>query len=290
MEQKKTGRGPNISREVRQLIISQAIHDSKNMPRRALAVRLQDLIEKMGEISPTEETLMRLISEVRNKQPSELDQPWSIGVCEKYNIPPDIIPVLVKELQFRTNTEFKTLGQELTIREARWFARLYPVVEALTRKQFPHDPEMGLRFLPLVASCYAQRERACELMNEQYPDTSELDRILFVNEDLSSDALFEAWWRMCSEQEQEIIVGILEKRRTSVIKELEESLGHHLDTAEANLINGYFDAAMNGPLALREWERQHPDVQKYKQLRFAWIDIYIEALEVKRNERQNNQT
>ena len=190
MEKEKTGRGPNISNEVRQLIISQAIHDSKNMPRRALAVRLQDLIEKMGQISPTEETLMRMISEARNRQPSELDQLWSIGVCAQYNISPDIIPVLIRMQQLRARSGFKVLQQELTIREARWFARLHPVVETLTRKQFPYDPEMRLRFLSLIVSAYVQRERVSELMNERPPDTSELDRTFFINEDLSSDALF----------------------------------------------------------------------------------------------------
>src|SRR4030065_755843 len=96
LNKEKTGRGPKISLEVRRMIIGQAIHDNKNMPRRALAVRLQDLIEKMGEISPTEDTLAKLISEARNQQPSELDQPWSIGACAQYNIPPAIIPVLIR--------------------------------------------------------------------------------------------------------------------------------------------------------------------------------------------------
>ncbi len=95
MNGKRPGRGPQISNEVRRLIISEAIHDSRNMPRRALAVRLQDLIEKMGEISPTEDTLAKMISEARNKQPSEIDRPWSIGACAEYNIPPDIIPILI---------------------------------------------------------------------------------------------------------------------------------------------------------------------------------------------------
>ncbi len=95
---------------------------------------------------------------------------------------------------------------------------------------------------------------------------------------------------MRSEQEQRAVADILEQRRTSVIKEREKSLGHHLTAAEANLINGYFAAAVNGPIALREWEKQHPNVQRQKMLRFSWIDIYIEALEVKHNERQNNQT
>jgi hypothetical protein len=290
MEREKTGRGPNISKEVRQLIISQAVHDSKNMPRRALAVRLQDLIEKMGEISPTEETLIRMISDARNRQPSELDLPWSIGVCEQYNIPPEIIPVLIKEQQLRARSEFKVLQQGITIREARWFARLYPAMEALTRKQFPLDPEERLRFMPLIVSCYAQRERVSELMNEPYLDTSELDRIFFIDEDLSSDALFEAWWSTRSEREQKAATDILEQRRMSVIRELGKSLGRHPTAAETNLINGYFDAALNGPLALREWEKQHPAVQEQKVLRFSWIEIYIEALEGEGNEGQNNQT
>ena len=51
MSERKPGRGPKISNAVRRLIISQAIQDSKNMPRRALAVRLQDLIEKVPGLS-----------------------------------------------------------------------------------------------------------------------------------------------------------------------------------------------------------------------------------------------
>ena len=119
MNRRRPGRGPKISNEVRRLIIGQAIDDSKHMPRRALAVRLQDLIEKMGEISPTEDTLVKMVSEARNQQPSEFDRPWSIGACAQYNIPPDIIPVLISIQQFRARSEFKVLQKELTMREAR---------------------------------------------------------------------------------------------------------------------------------------------------------------------------
>ena len=122
-------------------------------------------------------------------------------------------------------------------------------------------------------------------MNEQYPDTSELDRILFINEDLSSDALFETWWSTRSEQEHKAAVDVLERKRKSVLKKLEKSLGHHLTAAEADLINSYFDAAINGPIALREWETQHPAVQEQQMLRVSWIEIYVEALEGKDNER-----
>jgi hypothetical protein len=290
MEKEKTGRGPNISNEVRQLVISQAIHDSKNMPRRALAVRLQDLIEKMGEISPTEETLMRMISEARNRQPSELDQPWSIGACEQYNIPPDIIPLLIRIQQLRARSEFKILQRKLTIREAQWFTRLHPVAESLIRNLHPDDYEARLGFLSIIVSNYVRRERISELMNEQYPDTSELDMIYFISEEFSTESVFEAWWSTCSEQQRRSVVNVLERRRRSAVKELEESLGHPLTVVEADLMNGYFDAAINGPIALREWETQHPAVQEQKFLRFYWIDIYIDALEGNGNERQNNQT
>ena len=107
---------------------------ARHMPRRALAVRLQDLIEKMGEISPTEDTLARMISEARNKQPSELDQPWSIGACAQYNIPPDIIPVLIRLQKLKAARRRRRLAGEITIREARWVARLYPAAEPLIDK------------------------------------------------------------------------------------------------------------------------------------------------------------
>ena len=191
MERERTARGPNISSDVRHLIIGQAIHDSKNMPRRALAVRLQELIEEMGEVSPTEETLIRMASEARNKQASDLDQPWDIGACAQYNIPPDIIPVLIKLQTLKASGDKESLPGEITIREAQWVARLYPVAEPVINKSFIDDGgRLGL--LSLIVSSYVQRERVNEQMNEQYPNTSDLDRLYFANEDLLSENSLEA--------------------------------------------------------------------------------------------------
>ena len=283
--------GPRISREVRTLIISQAIHDSKTMPRRALAVRLQDLIQKMGEVSPTEDTLVRMISAARNQQPSELERPWSIGASSQYNIPADIVPLLIKVRQSRIR-EMKDLDlppRKLTIRQAQWFARLQPAVEALVKLQYPFDVGETLRYLEEVVTFYEEKEQVSEILNEQYPDTSRLDEMLFVNEDLSFDTLLEAWWSLRTDEQKKGILKALERIRKSTITEQESKLGRHLADTEIDWINNYFAAATNGPRALSEWEKQHPASPQLRVLPLSWVVVYAQVVEDKQNERKNNQ-
>lgn len=292
MDREKTGRGPKISKEVRQLIISQAIHDSKNMPRRALAVRLQDLIEKMGEVSPTEDTLARMISEARNQQPSELERPWSIGACSQYGIPADIVPLLIKVRQSRIRAmkDIDLPPIKLTIRQARWFARLWPAVETLVKKQYPFDVDKTLRYLEEIVTFYEEKEQVSEILNEQYPDTSKLDEMIFVNEDLSFDTLNEAWWSLRTDERKKDIFRVLERNRKSTITEQESKLGRHLTDSEIDWINNYFAAAANGPRALSEWEKQHPAIPELRVLPLSWVIVYAQVVEDKQNERKNNQT
>lgn len=154
---------------------------------RILAARLKDLIEKMGYRSPSEETLVKMISEARNKQPRELEKPWCIGACSYYNIPHDMIPLLIKiqklKAEYGDNENVSTV---LTVREAQWIARLYHVAEPLVR-ELPDTSESALLWLDFIASSYVQRERVSEQMNEQYPDTTDLDRLYFHSEDFLND-------------------------------------------------------------------------------------------------------
>jgi hypothetical protein len=291
MALKRKRGGPRIPREVRTLIISQAIQDSKTMPRRALAVRLQDLIQKMGEVSPTEDTLVRMISAARNQQPSELERPWSIGACSQYNIPADIVPLLIKVRQSRIH-EMKELDlppRKLTIRQARWFARLQPAVEALVKMQYPFDVDERLRYLEEIVAFYAEKEQVSEILNEQYPDTSKLDEMLFVNEDLSFDTLNEVWWSLRTDEQKKDIFSVLERIRKSIITEQEFKLGRHLADSEIDWINNYFAAATNGPRTLSEWEKQHPASPQLRILPLSWVVVYAQVVEEKQNERKNNQ-
>lgn len=291
MNIRKSGRGPNISNTVRQLIVSQAIHDSKTMPRRALAVRLQELIERMGEPPPTEDTLVKMISEARNKQPGELERPWSIGACSQYGISADIVPLLIKVRQSRIRAmkDLDLPPVKLTIRQARWFARLQPAVEALVKTRYPFDVDLVLSFLEEVVSFYVEKEQVSEVLNEQYPDTSELDEMIFVNEDLSFGTLFEAWWSLRTDEQKKDIFRALERIRKSTVTEQESKLGRHLTDSEIDWINNYFAAATNGPRALSEWEKQHPASPQLRVLPLSWVVVYAQVVEDKQNERKINQ-
>jgi hypothetical protein len=278
MNRRRPGRGPKISNEVRRLIIGEAIHDSKNMPRRALAVRLQDLIEKMGEISPTEDTLAKMISEARNKQPSELDRPWSIGACTQYNIPPDIIPILISLQKLKASDGKEGMSGKVTIREAKWVTRLYPVAEPVINKAFTNN-DGRLWLLSLIVSSYVQRERVSEQMNEQYPDTSDLDRLYFASDNLLSDDSLAAWWGTFPPKYQQAVADVLEPYHQRAFKEFEQANGGPLTDEEIKLIDQCFEVAKtSGPIVLREWVKQHPLAQRFHMADLDWGTIYSEAI------------
>jgi hypothetical protein len=83
---KKRQRLPRIKPTIRQLIVSEAIR-YPDKPRLALATDLRDSIERMGEMSPSEETLIKMISDARNQESSLLDNPWHLGTVKDYPLP-----------------------------------------------------------------------------------------------------------------------------------------------------------------------------------------------------------
>jgi hypothetical protein len=262
MAHKRKARGPRISNEVRQLIISQAIHDSKTMPRRALAVRLQELIERMGEVSPTEDTLARMISGARNKQPSELEKPWCIGACSYYNIPHDMIPVLIKMQKLKAEYgDDEDVSRVLTVREARWIAQLYPVAEPLISKMNDVEENKPL-WLDFVASSYVQRERVSEQMNEQYPNTADLDRLYFHSEDFLNHDVLISWWDALLPDRKQAIIDALEEQREETHGDIERFKKRPLSPEESQMIDDCYDSLKKGGLvALREFINQSPIAQ-----------------------------
>lgn len=278
MKREKTGRGPNISNEVKRLIIGQAIHDSQNMPRRALAIRLHDLIEKMGEISPTEETLIRMVSEARNKLPSELDQPWSIGACTQYNIPPDIIPVLISLQKLKATDDEKSSLGKITIREARWVARLYPAAEPVINKIFANE-EGRLWWLSVIASGYVQRERVSEQMNEQFPNTSDLDSLYFTSEDFLTDNALEGWWGTLPLEYQQAIFDAIEQERPILHEDIKRNKGRSLSDEETKMIDDCLDILKSGgPVALHEFVNQCPLAQENGMLQIIPSILYSKTV------------
>jgi hypothetical protein len=278
MAHKRKARGPRISNEVRQLIISQAIHDSKTMPRRALAVRLQELIERMGEVSPTEDTLARMISGARNKQPSELEKPWCIGACSYYNIPHDMIPVLIKMQKLKAEYgDDEDVSRVLTVREARWIAQLYPVAEPLISKMNDVEENKPL-WLDFVASSYVQRERVSEQMNEQYPNTADLDRLYFHSEDFLNHDVLISWWDALLPDRKQAIIDALEEQREETHGDIERFKKRPLSPEETKMIDDCYDSLKKGGLvALREFINQSPIAQENGMMHLMAAVLYETA-------------
>ena len=278
MNTERSGRGSQITKDVRRLIISQAVHDARNMPRWPLAARLKDLIEKMGYKSPSDETLVKMISEARNKQPREVEKPWSIGACSYYNIPHNMIPVLIKiqklKAEYDDNEDVSTV---LTVREAQWIARLYHVAEPLIR-ELPDASESALLWLDFIASSYVQRERVSEQMNEQYPDTTDLDRLYFYSDDFLNDDVLISWWDALLPDHRRAIIDALEKERAVTHRDVERHKKRSLSPEETKMIDDCFDSMKKGGLvALREFINQSPLAQENEMMHLMAAILYETA-------------
>jgi hypothetical protein len=136
------GRHP-IKPSIKKLIFEKALKD-KHTPREALAVELKKLIEEMYETPPSHETMIKLISKARNKPESPLDKPWSTATLDKYPIPAEALPTILKLWVWIA----ENVGDKFTIREALWASRLYTVIGNIVELQC----EVRLRALSEIMS------------------------------------------------------------------------------------------------------------------------------------------
>jgi len=138
----------------------------------------------MGEIPPSEDTIIKRISGIRNHPENPLDKPFSIGCIMALEFPPDSIPILLEIIIMMQRHAL----EPLSIRQARWISRLYVVVEKLKARTpglSGDDPQL---LLWLLADLYAAEEQAWEIVGdlEKPLDTSELDR-WFITSMISED-------------------------------------------------------------------------------------------------------
>jgi hypothetical protein len=127
--------------------------ENKEKTRAILADELEVLL---GEKAPSLDTLMRMISRIRNDT-NLLDTPWHLGTLEDYPLPPEAI---VKIFELR----IKTKWDDMTIREAKWVGRLYLLPSSLD-------------MLRMESSLYAASELISELSDTDF-DTSGPDKDL----------------------------------------------------------------------------------------------------------------
>ena len=113
------------------------------IPRTELAEKLQTLIKWDGQV-PEVEVLERKISWYRNHiEQSEEDENWSVETLNKFPIGADALPSVLEVWNFALLNK----RQPLTMRQAKWVARLYKTLEG-----------EDIKVVYLFAKAYAHRE------------------------------------------------------------------------------------------------------------------------------------
>ncbi len=137
--------------------------------------------------------------------------------------------------------------------------------------------------MSLIVSCYVQRERVSEQMNEPYPNTADLDRIYFTYGDPLSSPFVEGWWTTFPQDLQKRVADALESRRLLALENLRSTKGRSLLDEETAMIDeGFGVAKTGGPIALRDWIEYHPTAGEHELFALDWLEIYLESLEVRK--------
>lgn len=215
------------------------------------------------------------------KLKSDLDNPWNIGSCMAYGIPPDLVHVLLT-IQISIKIPI------LTIRDARWCSFLFTAVNRLTDKQLhtafdvllfrtspiPNmrnhietlekkkpkidEPYLKLYWLLFLARLYARREKINSITNKNSKtlDTSELDQI-FTNLDLS-------FMNMLDLIDNSIITPKVKKHKDEILSNLNNLSDEEiklkfpfLNPEQIPLFKELSHAMSKGLVSLNEFIEQH---------------------------------
>lgn len=165
---KQRGRPTILTPYIEELIASRVSADQKKppgerTPRKVLAYKIQEeIIHECKEQPPQLSTLEKRISFYRSIPKNPFDELWSLGSLVQDPIPPDAMPVVMSIYK-----KALARNKELTIRQVRWIARLYKIID---------DAELLWDW----AWAYAMDEWLSEITNKPF-DTTELDLELVRN-------------------------------------------------------------------------------------------------------------
>lgn len=206
-----------------------------------------------------------------NIGPEPIDLPWTIGSCVKYGIPADVIPLLIEEQKLNSGEQLhlilsqydkeyeETVDPRLTVRQAIWFARLYSSIERLIDSAEPDaSPLQRLGYHSFIAEHYAKRERISQVLGEDHPDTSDLDKLYFFSVKLD---ITEGWLRSHFPEKYNKAQQDL-KNFAPLTKEVCESVLGELTIEEVDLFN--------------EWRRIQYLIQVHPSHGSQALDVYFE--------------
>lgn len=169
-------------------------------------------------------------------RPGPEDSPWSVGCCIKEDISPDVVLPIQQQLLHYD-------GRFLTIRRARWYSKLYPLLFPLLEKAYPGQPSQNQLRLHQIASFYTRMEQIAEISGEVYPDTRALDNTFFLNQDFSFGTSCRMWqglYRQIPEKPSKVT-----DKKASELK-AEQILGEEMTDGEVRLLNKFINLMADG--------------------------------------------
>lgn len=261
----RTEGSKKMSVTVKRLIVEAAV-TNKQKPRIALAIELQNLIERMGEVVPSEGTIERLISQARNRDPRPQDNPWSLVSVEQYPtlFPPEALPsVLQAWVYVQEHQDFP-----FTIRQAKWVALLFAVIKDIPK-------------LVSEALSYAQGELIVDIIPDYVSDTKGADLALFelmTGEKVSDERRFQILGidRELYESRVELMTG-----KKSSIQSL-ESIDHKprrrqgIIFGDRNRMEKFFEAYS---LIRREVKSEEDWLKRVEKLKKIFAELGLEIPE-----------
>lgn len=185
-EIRKTIRSKAMLPAIKQLIAFRSIHPM-DKDRRELAKELIEEIKETypKEIPPAENTLIRMISENRNKGTDPLDAPWSIASYDHtdlegteyqhYQLAAEDYQAImrVRSMQLRRDD----ISKSMSIRQALFIARLRAMVAGIDFSKTQEEEKDPAFWLYVYSFQYAIREKVGMLSGEGF-NSRELDDAL----------------------------------------------------------------------------------------------------------------
>jgi len=177
-------KGPYLTDKVR-LVIAEVWNNHRDWRGKEILFEVNKLLRQKKLTEVKLPTIQREVARLRRKRSegmaptlgSGVDRPWSISTLEKYPISGASLGLVFECYRDRLdrhtqNRTEESLKQLLTIRQAKWMGRLYPVVSSLIDKK-----TNLLESLAYWAYRYADLEQCGELSDVEI-GSHELDSIL----------------------------------------------------------------------------------------------------------------
>jgi len=173
------GRGPNIPDNVDHIIAEIYLKDKK-APAKEIMDKVHNTLLEYGlqlrsgwpGLSAIQQRLTKIRAKDKKMGDGPLDWPWSLVSLPQYPISPEAIPFVLK-VWARALLENKPI----TIREALWVGRLYPIFKAFALGELGESSKVGEMETPLTLSASSFQAKLNHILTSLPTDLSDVDAL-----------------------------------------------------------------------------------------------------------------